>query len=96
MGNIIGTYDAKTAGFLPGTASLHSCMSAHGPEASVFDKGTNMELAPVRYPDNHLQFMFETCYMLRLAPWALERLDNDYLNCWSGLQKLFVSEDLGK
>jgi homogentisate 1,2-dioxygenase len=92
MGNIVGSYDAKTVGFTPGTASLHSCMSAHGPEAAVFDKGTNAELAPVRYPDNHLQFMFETCYMLRLAPWAMERNDEEYLRCWGGLNKLHVSE----
>lgn len=91
MGNIIGSYDAKSAGFTPGTASLHSCMTAHGPEASVFKKGSTMELNPVRYPNDHLQFMFETCFMLRLAPWALDRLDQNYLECWNGLDKLYVS-----
>ena len=91
MGNIAGTYDAKTVGFLPGTASLHSCMAGHGPEAGVFDKASNMELAPVRFPDNHMQFMFETTYILKINKECLEWLDNDYLHCWGGLKKLFVS-----
>jgi homogentisate 1,2-dioxygenase len=38
MGNISGAYDAKKKGFEPGAASLHSCMSGHGPEAGVFEK----------------------------------------------------------
>ena len=33
MGLIRGVYDAKAAGFQPGGGSLHSCMSAHGPDA---------------------------------------------------------------
>ena len=36
MGMIHGHYDAKAAGkggFEPGGASLHSCMSPHGPDA---------------------------------------------------------------
>lgn len=44
MGNIAGTYDAKEKGFVPGAASLHSCMSAHGPEAEVLEKASTMEL----------------------------------------------------
>jgi hypothetical protein len=38
MGNLSGTYDAKEKGFIPGSASLHSCMSGHGPEYEVFAK----------------------------------------------------------
>jgi len=38
MGNLAGTYDAKEKGFVPGSASLHSCMSGHGPEYEVFEK----------------------------------------------------------
>jgi homogentisate 1,2-dioxygenase len=30
---IHGVYDAKSEGFLPGGASLHNCMSGHGPDA---------------------------------------------------------------
>ena len=38
MGNIKGTYDAKEKGFIPGSASLHVCMTPHGPETQVFEK----------------------------------------------------------
>ena len=38
MGNIAGVYDAKERGFTPGSASLHSAMSGHGPETDVFEK----------------------------------------------------------
>ncbi|MGH8211478.1 MAG: homogentisate 1,2-dioxygenase, partial [Steroidobacteraceae bacterium] len=31
MGLIHGTYDAKAEGFVPGGASLHNCMTGHGP-----------------------------------------------------------------
>lgn len=91
VGNIIGIYDAKTAGFVPGSASLHNCMSAHGPEAKIFDKGTNEELNAIRYPDNCMQFMFETMYILKVPSWALEpeTQDSNYLDCWRGLEKQF-------
>ena len=48
MGNIKGAYDAKEEGFSPGCSSLHSMMSAHGPEAGVFEKASTMELKPVK------------------------------------------------
>ena len=36
MGLILGVYDAKAEGFLPGGVSLHPRMSAHGPDAVGF------------------------------------------------------------
>lgn len=51
MGNIRGTYDAKTKGFLPGGGSLHSIMIAHGPEADVLEKASKAPLAPVKMPE---------------------------------------------
>ena len=33
MGLVYGAYDAKPTRFAPGGASLHNCMSAHGPDA---------------------------------------------------------------
>ena len=38
MGLIHGAYDAKAEGFVPGGASLHNCMSGHGPDAATFAK----------------------------------------------------------
>ena len=37
MGLVHGVYDAKAEGFLPGGASLHNCMSAHGPDAATYE-----------------------------------------------------------
>eukprot|EP00463_Aulacantha_scolymantha_P000061 TRINITY_DN1034_c0_g1_i1.p1 TRINITY_DN1034_c0_g1~~TRINITY_DN1034_c0_g1_i1.p1 ORF type:complete len:252 (+),score=37.21 TRINITY_DN1034_c0_g1_i1:407-1162(+) len=49
MGNIRGRYEAKPTGFLPGGATLHSCMSGHGPASENFEKASNMELKPQFY-----------------------------------------------
>ena len=40
-----GVYDAKAEGFAPGGASLHNCMSAHGPDRATFEKAVAAELA---------------------------------------------------
>jgi homogentisate 1,2-dioxygenase len=92
MGMINGSYDAKV-GFEPGGASLHSCMSAHGPDAATFKKASVMELGP-EYFDGGLAFMFETCFQLRVNPWALDHAtnDKDYQQCWEGLPKVFTGE----
>ena len=34
---IILVYQAKADGFLPGGASLHSCMTPHGPDTKTFE-----------------------------------------------------------
>lgn len=90
MGLIEGTYDAKEAGFVPGGASLHNCMSPHGPEAAVFDKASNVELTPQKM-DNTLAFMFESRYIISPTKYALEgeERQDDYLKCWDGITKHF-------
>ncbi|HEY2092348.1 MAG TPA: homogentisate 1,2-dioxygenase [Thermoanaerobaculia bacterium] len=90
MGLIFGTYDAKAEGFVPGGASLHNCMSGHGPDAASFEQATEAELQP-RYLGDTLAFMFETRYVLKPARAALAapQLQRDYWKCWQGLQKHF-------
>jgi homogentisate 1,2-dioxygenase len=47
---------------------------------------------PVKF-DGGLAFMFETCFTLRLSPWALQapHLEKDYVtDCWARLPKLFT------
>jgi homogentisate 1,2-dioxygenase len=90
MGLIHGVYDAKAAGFLPGGASLHNCMSGHGPDAQTFAKASEAALKP-RKIDNTLAFMFETRMVCRPTRFALETpaLQRDYDACWQGLPKLF-------
>ena len=90
MGLIHGTYDAKGEGFEPGGASLHNCMSPHGPEASVFEKASSGKLLP-EYYDNTLAFMFESRYIMVPTAFAIESKtrQHDYLNCWGGIKKQF-------
>ncbi|KAJ1948737.1 hypothetical protein IWQ62_006849, partial [Dispira parvispora] len=71
MGLILGEYEAKQDGFLPGGASLHSYMTPHGPDAKTVARATTRDLQPGRVADNTQAFMFESCMMLRVTPWAL-------------------------
>ena len=90
MGLIFGQYDAKAEGFVPGGASLHNCMSGHGPDAETWERATNAELKP-QYLDNTLAFMFETQWAVRPTKFALETkvLQHEYYECWQGLKKHF-------
>ena len=90
MGLIFGTYDAKAEGFVPGGASLHNCMSGHGPDAATFEQASVAELQP-RYLGDTLAFMFETRFVLEPSRAALAspQLQRDYWKCWQGLQKHF-------
>ena len=91
MGLIRGVYDAKPAGFVPGGASLHNCMSPHGPEAAVFDRASTAELKPERY-EHTLAFMFESRFVIAPTKYALETplLQRDYSDCWRGIESHFT------
>ena len=95
MGMVYGKYDAK-AGFAAGGASLHSCMSAHGPDESTFTHASNADLQPV-YFDGGLAFMFETCFTMKVSQWAIEnhKLERTYVDCWKSLPKLFTGPKEG-
>ena len=88
MGLITGAYDAKTDGFLPGGASLHSMMSAHGPDRAAYDAAVAAELAPRKIEDT-MAFMWETRHPLRLTQAALDSplLQTGYDACWTGFAK---------
>jgi homogentisate 1,2-dioxygenase len=90
MGLIVGQYDAKAEGFLPGGASLHNCMSGHGPDAETFERASGAELKP-QYIDGTLAFMFETRLPVRPTRFALETkiLQHEYYECWQSLKKNF-------
>ena len=91
MGLIHGAYDAKAEGFVPGGASLHNCMSGHGPDAATFDKASAADTSrPDRVSDT-MAFMFETPTVIRPTRHAVEsaQLQANYAECWRGLQKRF-------
>ena len=94
MGLIHGVYDAKAEGFLPGGASLHNCMTGHGPDAETFEKASTADLAqPTRITDT-MAFMFETRQVIRPTVFALEsaQLQPEYFRCWQGLRRNFNPE----
>ena len=90
MGLIYGEYDAKAEGFVPGGASLHNCMSGHGPDAETFERASTADLQP-RYIKDTLAFMFETRMAVRPTRYALETkmLQHEYYECWQGLKRHF-------
>jgi len=91
MGLIYGTYDAKADGFLPGGASLHNCMSAHGPDLASYQNAISSELQPVKI-EGTMAFMFESRAVIRTTEWAekTDALQPDYDRVWLGFPKARV------
>ncbi len=91
MGLISGVYDAKAEGFLPGGASLHNCMSGHGPDAGTFEKASAADTSQAQYITGTMAFMFETRCVIRPTRLALQsaELQAEYFECWQGLRRNF-------
>jgi homogentisate 1,2-dioxygenase len=91
MGLIEGVYDAKAHGFLPGGASLHNCMSGHGPDAATFESASAADTTHPERIAGTMAFMFETRRVIRPTRFALDSalLQSDYFECWRGLRKHF-------
>lgn len=92
MGLISGVYDAKSAGFVPGGASLHNCMSGHGPDAATFDKAIAADTSIPAHITDTMAFMFETRLAIKPTRSALNGvppLQTDYMSYWLDLKKHF-------
>ncbi|QYD69754.1 homogentisate 1,2-dioxygenase [Paraburkholderia edwinii] len=94
MGLVHGAYDAKAEGFVPGGASLHNCMSGHGPDAETFEKASHSDTTKPHKVGDTMAFMFETRTLIRPTRFALEsaQLQTNYADCWQGLKKHFNAE----
>jgi homogentisate 1,2-dioxygenase len=94
MGLVIGAYDAKAEGFVPGGASMHNCTAGHGPDAETFERASHAALEP-QYLGGTLAFMFETQLAVRPTEFAMQAriLQHEYFECWQGLKKHFVAPD---
>ena len=90
MGNIYGQYDAKPEGFVPGGVSLHNMMLPHGPDKNAFDGASNAKLGAEKL-DNTMSFMIETRFPQHLTEFASKEapLQDDYVECWTSLEKKF-------
>ncbi|HEY6483638.1 MAG TPA: homogentisate 1,2-dioxygenase [Steroidobacteraceae bacterium] len=93
MGLIAGVYDAKAEGFAPGGASLHNCMSGHGPDAATFTRATSADTSHPQHIVDTMAFMFETRLVIRPTRFALESpwLQPDYAGCWHDLRSHFTA-----
>ena len=76
---------------MPGGASLHNCMAAHGADAVTFEKASHADVSKPRRIADTMAFMFETRWVLRATRFALEspQLQHQYFECWQGLKKHF-------
>ncbi len=85
MGLVHGAYEAKEGSFAPGAASLHNCMSAHGPDKASYDKAVAARLEP-QYLGATLAFMFESRYVFEPTAFAMRSatLDAEYDKVWDG------------
>ncbi len=92
MGLIHGAYDAKAEGFVPGGASLHNCMTGHGPDAGTFERASNADTSKPDYIGDTMAFMFETRCVIRPTRQALEsaQLQAEYFQCWQALPRKFT------
>lgn len=97
LGLISGTYIGKGEGFQPGSASLHNCMSGHGPDAEAYERGRSAELKP-QFLDDTMVFLFETQLPILPTRFALESelLERDYYKHWQGLKKHFSAAGVGR
>jgi len=94
MGLVHGAYDAKAEGFVPGGASLHNCMSGHGPDGDTFEKASHADTTRPHKVDDTMAFMFETRTVIKPTRYALEaaQLQSQYFQCWQNLKKHFSPE----
>ncbi len=91
MGLVLGAYDAKAEGFVPGGASLHNCMIGHGPDADTFERASRADTSMPQRVSDTMAFMFETRLPIRPTRFALESagLQAEYFQCWQGLRRHF-------
>jgi homogentisate 1,2-dioxygenase len=97
MGLVHGHYDGKARGdgkaqgFVPGGASLHNCMTGHGPDARTYAQASVADLAAPTVLRDTMAFMFETRCVICPTPFALDTplRQRDYAACWSGLARNF-------
>jgi len=90
MGLVHGAYEARQ-GFRPGGASLHNCMSGHGPDAATFERASTADLSKPDVIRDTMAFLFETRWMLHPTRSALEsaHLQRDYYTSWQKLERRF-------
>jgi homogentisate 1,2-dioxygenase len=88
MGLVRGEYDARRGGFVPGGASLHNLMAAHGPDRASHAAAVGAKLEP-KFLGDTLAFMFESRYPFDPTDYAMKTpaRDRKYDDAWNGFPK---------
>ncbi len=70
--------------------SLHNMMLPHGPDKQAFEGASNANLGPEKLRET-MSFMFETRFPQHLTGFAAREapLQEDYIDCWTSLEKKF-------
>ena len=70
--------------------SLHNMMLPHGPDRDAFEKASNANLGPHKL-EHTMSFMFETRFPQHLTEFAGKEapMQDDYIDCWTSLEKKF-------
>ena len=65
-------------------------MLPHGPDRNAFEGASNADLQAEKL-DNTMSFMFETRFPQHLTAFAGKEapLQDDYIDCWTSLEKKF-------
>ena len=95
MGLIVGAYDSKSTGFVPGGSSLHNCMSGHGPDTATFEKASIQDTSRPQRMTDTMAFMFESRRPFKPSRSALTgtpALQGDYQTHWQDLPKRFTPD----
>jgi homogentisate 1,2-dioxygenase len=94
VGLIKGQYIGKKEGFEPGCASLHNCMSGHGPDGEAYEAGSAASEQP-QYFEDTMTVIFETHLVIRPTGFAIdsELRERDYYLHWQSLKKSFRPTD---
>ena len=77
-------------------ASLHVCMSPHGPDVASYTASIDVDTrVPQRLPSSTMAFMFEVSQTPRVMLSALHSpaREQDYLACWIGLKKAGIEKE---
>jgi homogentisate 1,2-dioxygenase len=90
VGLVKGQYIGKGEDFAPGCASLHNCMSGHGPDRDAFERGSAASEEP-QYFENTMTIVLETRLVIRPTAFAMDTplRERDYYLHWQGLEKRF-------
>ena len=65
-------------------------MLPHGPDREAFERASNAKLEPQKLTQT-MSFMFETRFPQHLTKFAATKapIQDDYIDCWSDIEKNF-------